>query len=108
MDDSAFSIEETQNLVRAFLERVLRMLGLGEAVERTAAVLRRWGFFDQKGQLLRETDLQELWRDAGPYLGVTRVRLHEALLTGTAARKTNRGRAGAGTLHSARCRSPVR
>ena len=27
--------------------RVLRALGLGEAVDRNAAVLRRWGFFDQ-------------------------------------------------------------
>ena len=65
--------------------RVLRMLGLGEAVERTAAVLRRWGFFDQRGELLCQTDLEELWRDVGPCLAVTRVRLHEALLTGVAA-----------------------
>lgn len=65
--------------------RVLRMLGLGEAVERTAAVLRRWGFFDQEGELLCETDLEELWRDVGPCLGVTRVRLQEALLTGAPA-----------------------
>ena len=40
--------------------RVLRELGLGEAVERNAAVLRRWGFFDQQGELLCETDLEEL------------------------------------------------
>jgi len=65
--------------------RVLRMLGLGEAVERTAAVLRRWGFFDQEGELLCQTDLEELWRDVGPCLGVMRVKLHEALLTGAAA-----------------------
>jgi 2-polyprenyl-6-methoxyphenol hydroxylase-like FAD-dependent oxidoreductase len=65
--------------------RVLLALGLGEAVDRNAAVLRRWGFFDQQGQLLCETDLEELWRDVGPCLAVTRVRLQEALLTGAAA-----------------------
>jgi len=65
--------------------RVLRTLGLGEAVDRYAAVLRRWGFFDQQGELLCETDLEELWRDVGPCLAVTRLRLQEALLTGAAA-----------------------
>jgi FAD-dependent urate hydroxylase len=48
-------------------------------------VLRSWGFFDQQGALLCETDLEELWRDVGPCLAVTRVRLQEALLTGAAA-----------------------
>jgi 2-polyprenyl-6-methoxyphenol hydroxylase-like FAD-dependent oxidoreductase len=65
--------------------RVLRALGLGEAVDRNAAVLRRWGFFNEQGELLCETDLEELWRDVGPCLAVTRVRLQEALLTGAAA-----------------------
>jgi len=65
--------------------RVLRTLGLGEAVDRYAAELRRWGFFDQQGELLCETDLEELWRDVGPCLAVTRLRLQEALLTGAAA-----------------------
>jgi len=65
--------------------RVLRALGVGDAVDRTATVIRRWGFFDQQGALLCETDLEELWRDVGPSLGITRVRLQEALLTGAAA-----------------------
>ena len=65
--------------------RVLRTLGLGEAVDRYAAVLHRWGFFDQQGELLCETDLEELWSDVGPCLAVTRVRLQEALLTGAVA-----------------------
>ena len=65
--------------------RVLRALGVGEAVDRTGALLRRWGFFDQQGELLCETDLGELWRDVGPCLGIARVRLQEALLTGAAA-----------------------
>ena len=65
--------------------RVLRTLGMGEAIDRTATVLRWWGFYDQKGDLLCETDLGELWRDVGPCLGITRVKLQEALLTGALA-----------------------
>jgi FAD-dependent urate hydroxylase len=64
--------------------RVLRALGIGEAVNRTAAVIRRWGFFDQQGELLCETDLEELWKDVGPCQGIARVRLHEWLLTAAA------------------------
>jgi 2-polyprenyl-6-methoxyphenol hydroxylase-like FAD-dependent oxidoreductase len=65
--------------------RVLRALGLGEAVERDAEEIRRWRFFDQQGKLLCETDLQELWREVGPCLGITRVKLQEAVLAGAAA-----------------------
>jgi len=45
-------------------------------------VVRRWGFFDQQGELLCETDLEDPWRDVGPCLGMTRVRLQQALLSG--------------------------
>jgi 2-polyprenyl-6-methoxyphenol hydroxylase-like FAD-dependent oxidoreductase len=65
--------------------RALRALGLGEAVDRTAAEVRRWGFFDQQGELLCTTDLRELWREVGLCLGITRVKLQEVLLTGAAA-----------------------
>ena len=65
--------------------RVLRTLGLGEAIDRNAAVLRSWGFFDQHGERLCATDLVDLWRHVGPCLGITRVRLQEALLTGAAS-----------------------
>jgi 2-polyprenyl-6-methoxyphenol hydroxylase-like FAD-dependent oxidoreductase len=54
--------------------RVLRALGLGEAVDRNATVLRRWGFFDQQGELLCETDLEELWRDVCSLAGYFRKR----------------------------------
>jgi len=64
--------------------RVLRALGVGEAVERAAEEIRRWSFFDQHGELLCATDLQELWREVGPCLGITRVKLQEALLAGAA------------------------
>ena len=65
--------------------RVLRALGLGEAVDRAAEEVRRWSFFDHQGELLCKTDLRELWREVGPCLGITRVKLHEALLAGAAA-----------------------
>jgi FAD-dependent urate hydroxylase len=65
--------------------RVLRTLGLGEVIDRDAAVLHSWGFFDQHGALLCATDLVDLWGEVGPCLGITRVRLQEALLTGAAA-----------------------
>ena len=65
--------------------RVLRALGLGEVVDRAAEEVRRWSFFDQQGELLCKTDLRELWCEVGPCLGITRVKLHEALLAGAAA-----------------------
>ena len=37
--------------------RALRALGVGEAVEQAGAVIRRWGFFDQQGEMLCDTDL---------------------------------------------------
>jgi flavin-dependent dehydrogenase len=65
--------------------RVLRALGLGAIADRTAAVVRRWGFYDQTGTRLCETDLDDLWFEVGPCLAMTRVRLHEALVTGAAS-----------------------
>ena len=60
--------------------RVLRALGLGDAVERDGAIIRQWGFFDQQGELLCNTDLEALWGDVGPCLCIARPRLHLALL----------------------------
>ncbi len=64
--------------------RVLRTLGLRDAVERNAMVLRRWDIFDDRGELICATDISDFWREVGPCLGVTRRRLQEALLTGAA------------------------
>jgi FAD-dependent urate hydroxylase len=65
--------------------RVLRALGLGASADRMSAVVRRWGFYDQRGTQLCETDLDDLWFEVGPCLAMTRVRLHEVLLTGAAS-----------------------
>ncbi len=57
----------------------LRALGLGEAVSRASAPLPRYGFYDQHGARLCSTDLDDLWGQAGPCLGIARVRLQEIL-----------------------------
>jgi FAD binding domain len=59
--------------------RMLRALGLGEAIARGAATLPRWSFLDQQGGLLCETDLADLWGEAGPCMGITCIRLQEIL-----------------------------
>jgi 2-polyprenyl-6-methoxyphenol hydroxylase-like FAD-dependent oxidoreductase len=60
--------------------RVLRRLGLGEAVERAGAVLRRWSFADAHGGALFETDLDAMWDDTDVTVGIARPRLHEILI----------------------------
>jgi 2-polyprenyl-6-methoxyphenol hydroxylase-like FAD-dependent oxidoreductase len=64
--------------------RALRALGLGLAIETASAPLPRWGFFDCHGGPLCETDLADLWRQVGPCLGITRIRLQEILLAAAA------------------------
>jgi 2-polyprenyl-6-methoxyphenol hydroxylase-like FAD-dependent oxidoreductase len=65
--------------------RMLRALGLSEAVEQAGTIVRRWRFFDQQGEVLCDIDLEELWRGVGPCIGVERPRLQEILLDGAAA-----------------------
>jgi 2-polyprenyl-6-methoxyphenol hydroxylase-like FAD-dependent oxidoreductase len=60
--------------------RALRALGVGEAIIAASAPLPRWGFFDQQGEQLSETDLSDLWCDVGPCLAITRMRLQQILL----------------------------
>jgi 2-polyprenyl-6-methoxyphenol hydroxylase-like FAD-dependent oxidoreductase len=71
--------------------RVLCALGPGEAVEQAGAVVRHWGFFDQQGELLCDTDLEALWGEVGPCIGIERPRLQQALLTGAAVVPTRLG-----------------
>jgi 2-polyprenyl-6-methoxyphenol hydroxylase-like FAD-dependent oxidoreductase len=65
--------------------RMLRALGLGAAVEQAGAVVRRWGFFDQQGEVLCDTDLEEMWGEVGPCIGIERPRLQQVLVAGAAA-----------------------
>src|SRR5438552_1590142 len=64
--------------------RVLRALGMGTAIEHVGTVIRHWNFCDQQGEVLCETDLEGLWRDVGPFIGITRTKLQHVLLAGAA------------------------
>jgi 2-polyprenyl-6-methoxyphenol hydroxylase-like FAD-dependent oxidoreductase len=60
--------------------RMLLSLGLAAGVEDAGAVVRRWQFCDEQGEVLSETDLEALWGDAGPCVGIERSKLQRALL----------------------------
>ena len=60
--------------------RLLMRLGVGTAVERAGAPLRRFKYCTPQGEVLAEIDLVELWKDVGPGVGVERTELQEALL----------------------------
>ncbi|MBU6484440.1 MAG: FAD-dependent monooxygenase [Betaproteobacteria bacterium] len=64
--------------------RMLRSLGLAAGVENAGAVVRRWQFCNEQGDVLSETDLEALWGDAGPCVGIERPELQRALLPGVA------------------------
>jgi 2-polyprenyl-6-methoxyphenol hydroxylase-like FAD-dependent oxidoreductase len=64
--------------------RVLRALGLDSAVTRAGAVMRRWSFCNAQGEVLCTTDLEALWGEVGPCIGIERGKLHKALLAGAA------------------------
>ncbi|MFZ0066925.1 MAG: FAD-dependent monooxygenase [Pseudolabrys sp.] len=71
-------------LVHANGMRMLLLLGLAAGVENAGAVVRRWHFCDEHGEVLSETDLEALWGDAGPCVGIERAKLQRALLPGVA------------------------
>jgi 2-polyprenyl-6-methoxyphenol hydroxylase-like FAD-dependent oxidoreductase len=71
-------------LVHANGMRVLRALGLSAAVEQAGVVIRRYGWYTQQGEELTETDLEELWGEVGPCIGIDRPALQQALLVGAA------------------------
>ena len=64
--------------------RMLRSLGLAAGVETAGAVVGRWQFCDEQGDVLSEIDLETLWGDAGPCIGIERPKLQRALLPGVA------------------------
>ena len=69
-------------LVQANGMRMLRSLGLAAGVQNAGEVVRRWQFHDEQGEVLSETDLETLWGDADPCVGIERSRLQRALLPG--------------------------
>ena len=62
--------------------RVVRTLGLDAAVEQSGERLRRCYFCDQAGAILFENDLEDLWGDTGPFVGIERMRLRQILVAG--------------------------
>jgi 2-polyprenyl-6-methoxyphenol hydroxylase-like FAD-dependent oxidoreductase len=62
--------------------RALRSLGVAAAVERAGAVISRFGYYDQHGDPLCDIDLSGLWSAVGPFVGITRVALHDVLRSG--------------------------
>lgn len=63
---------------------ILRALGLASAVEQAGAVIRSWDYCDQQGELLCETDLEALWGNVDPFIGIERSALHHVLLAAAA------------------------
>ena len=64
--------------------RILRGLDLEAAAVRAGERLRRWRFCDAAGGLLCESDLETLWGDVGPFIGIERTRLQRVLVEGAA------------------------
>jgi 2-polyprenyl-6-methoxyphenol hydroxylase-like FAD-dependent oxidoreductase len=60
--------------------RLLLSLGVGTAVERAGAPLRRFKYCTPQGEVLAEIDLIQLWKDVGRGVGVERTKLQDALL----------------------------
>ena len=97
-------------LVHANGMRMLRSLGLAAGVENAGAVVRRWQFCDEHGDLLSETDLETLWGDAGPCVGIERPKLQRALLPGVAnlhCRPAHRSYPWCRTIVASRSGSPM-
>jgi 2-polyprenyl-6-methoxyphenol hydroxylase-like FAD-dependent oxidoreductase len=70
--------------------RALRHLGVAAAVERAGAVIHRFQYRDQHGTLLCDIDLDDMWGQVGPFVGITRAALHHALLPDPGRCRTGR------------------
>src|SRR5580693_1811457 len=71
-------------LIHANGMRMLAALGLASGVEAAGTVVTRWQFCDEQGEVLSDTDLEELWGHDGPCVGIERTKLQGALLPGIA------------------------
>jgi 2-polyprenyl-6-methoxyphenol hydroxylase-like FAD-dependent oxidoreductase len=71
--------------------RALRQLGIDDAVEQLGTRIDRWVFGDRSGDVLCEIDLPSVWGDVGPFIGIERRRLSEALRSVTGPCRTGLG-----------------
>lgn len=62
--------------------RVLHRLGLDGAVAGSGSVIERWLFADRDGETLCSIDLRSVWGDVGPFVGISRRSLQDALVAG--------------------------
>ena len=62
--------------------RALQRLGLAQQITESGSVIQQWRFADQRGQTVCSIDLRSVWREVGPFVGITRRRLQEALVAG--------------------------
>ncbi len=62
--------------------RVLRRLGLEDAVVGSGSEIECWSFVDQEGEVLCSIDLGSVWGDVGPFIGIARRGLQKALVAG--------------------------
>lgn len=65
--------------------RVLRRLGLQAPIVAAGTVVTRWVFADRHGDALCEIELDTVWGDVGPCVGIARGRLQEVLVEGARA-----------------------
>jgi 2-polyprenyl-6-methoxyphenol hydroxylase-like FAD-dependent oxidoreductase len=65
--------------------RVLHALDLVEAVEQSGTVIRHWLYCDQHGEVLCDTDLEEVWSSVGSCIAIDRPLLQHILVSGAAA-----------------------
>jgi 2-polyprenyl-6-methoxyphenol hydroxylase-like FAD-dependent oxidoreductase len=73
--------------------RVLRSLDLEAAALRAGTVIRRQTYYDPHGVQMSEIDLEQLWGEVGPCVGIARPVLHRVLLAGAAGVRTRLGTA---------------
>jgi 2-polyprenyl-6-methoxyphenol hydroxylase-like FAD-dependent oxidoreductase len=65
--------------------RMLRALGVDGVVMQAGTILGHWAYCDARGEVLCDTDLEELWGEVGPCVAIERGKLQEGLLAGGAA-----------------------
>ena len=80
--------------------RILRALGLGAAVEQAGTPIRSWDFCDQHGAVLCALDLDALWGDVGPFIGIERTKLHQVLRSGATSVPCRLGTSVAALTHA--------
>jgi 2-polyprenyl-6-methoxyphenol hydroxylase-like FAD-dependent oxidoreductase len=64
--------------------RAIAALGLGDALMARAVRLPQQRILDRRGHRLAEVDLERVWRDVAPCVGIRRADLHQILLEGAA------------------------